>query len=128
MLQNTKTARMLVYNTQLQCLEFEGNVFHDQYPKVNLMFLFISFFKLSVISVSSSHSYFLTKWPKSSLSWLKKTAWCQTEINYLFLNNNRAYHFYCLKAAKTQLQLGWVGDVWFYCVVIHYLKIKIKLI
>ena len=73
-LQNTKTARILVYNTQLQYLEIEGNVFHDQYPKVNLMFLFISFFNLSVISVSSSHSYLPIKWPKSSLSWLEKNS------------------------------------------------------
>ena len=60
-LQNIKTASLLIYNTQLQYLEIEGNVFHDQYPKVNLMFLFISFFKLSVIFVSSSHSYLLIK-------------------------------------------------------------------
>ena len=60
-LQNTKTA---LQHTDIQyivtTLVIKGNAFHDQYPKENLIF-FISFFKLFVMSISSSHSYLLTK-------------------------------------------------------------------
>ena len=36
-------------------------------------------------------------------------------------NDTRALDLYCLKAGKTQEQEGWIEDVWFCGVVIHYL-------
>ena len=63
---------MLAYNIELQYLEIKVDVCHDQYTKVNLVFLFISLLKLFLISVSSSHSYLLNKCPKSCLSWLEE--------------------------------------------------------
>ena len=38
-----------------------------------------------------------------------------------FSNDNRVLDFYYLKAGKTQQQGGWMGNVWFYGVVIHWL-------
>ena len=61
-LQNTKAALQhtgMQHTTKI--LEIKGDVCHDQHPKVNLMFLSISFFKLFLISVYSSHSYLLTE-------------------------------------------------------------------
>ena len=39
-----------------------------------------------------------------------------------FSQNNRALDFYWLKVGKTQQQGGWMGDVWSYGVVIHWLR------
>ena len=38
-----------------------------------------------------------------------------------FSKDNRALDFHCLKEGKTQQQGGWMGNVWFYGVVIHWL-------
>ena len=46
-LKNTKTALdILACNIQLQYLEIKGDVFHDQYPKVKIIFFIYSFFQV----------------------------------------------------------------------------------
>ena len=46
-LNNTKTALgILACNIQLQYLEIKGDVFHDQYPKVKIIFFIYSFFQV----------------------------------------------------------------------------------
>ena len=55
MMQNTKPALQHTgMLCQLKYLQIKGDVCHDQYPKVNLMFLSISFFNLFLVSVPSS--------------------------------------------------------------------------
>ena len=47
-LKNTKTALgILACNIQLQYLEIKGDVFHDQYLKVKLIFFMYSFFQVA---------------------------------------------------------------------------------
>ena len=53
--------KILGYNIQLQYFENQAKYLPRAVPEVNLMFLFLSYFKLLVILASSSKSYFPSK-------------------------------------------------------------------
>ena len=113
---------ILLYNIQLQYLEIKGDVCHDQYRKVNLMFLSIYFFQVD-LNICFFKSLLLADQMTQNLFKLAQKNQQDAELKQIifFFNDNRALDFYCLKAGKIQQQEGWMGIVWFYGVVIHWL-------
>ena len=58
-------------------------------PQFNLMFLFISYFKLFVTLGSSSQLYLLSKWPQNCLSWLEKISRVDKFLCFSLLKNRK---------------------------------------
>ena len=56
-----------VYNLHIHK---SSEISNEQYPKVNLMFLYTCFIKLFVTFVSSNQFYLQSKCPQNCLSWL----------------------------------------------------------
>ena len=100
---------ILLYNIHLQYLEIKGDVCHDQYPKVSLMFLSIFFFFFQVVfKICFFKSLLFADQMTQNLFKLARKNQQGAKLKQIifFSNYNRTLDFYCLKAGKTQQQGG----------------------